>query len=162
MPHSEHHEHVSDVAFEPRDVSAFGVIATGVGILIGTLVSIFLLYFYFIYLRGTRPEPPPRAELAPEYNSIRQPLLQPSPRSDLKYLREYEDQVLNGYRWVDQGKGVVSIHIERAIELVVERGLPPARGDAASLKLWPPRAGSRQTGFDQVQRNQTPELGAPR
>jgi hypothetical protein len=36
-----------------------------------------------------------------------------------------QEAILNSYGWVDKEAGVVRIPIERAIELTLERGLPP-------------------------------------
>jgi hypothetical protein len=43
-----------------------------------------------------------------------------------------EDLLLENYSWVDQGKGAVRIPIERAMELIAERGLPVAPATAAA------------------------------
>jgi cytochrome c oxidase cbb3-type subunit III len=42
----------------------------------------------------------------------------------LKEMRATEDAVLHSYGWVDQAAGIVRIPIERAMELLAERGLP--------------------------------------
>jgi hypothetical protein len=39
-------------------------------------------------------------------------------------LQAHEDELLNNYGWVDQDAEVVRIPIERAMELLLERGLP--------------------------------------
>jgi hypothetical protein len=52
------------------------------------------------------------------------PQLQPNPPVDLERLRREEDDYLSSYGWVDQREGLVHIPIERAIELMAERGLP--------------------------------------
>jgi hypothetical protein len=59
----------------------------------------------------TRP-PPPR------------PRLQTYPFDDIKALRKEENKVLDHYAWVDQNAGVVRIPIERAIDVLAEKGLP--------------------------------------
>lgn len=138
-----------DVSYEERDIRALAVTATGLAILFGTLLVVFLLWFLFDFLKKSRPEPDPRAELAPEYTKLRQPLLQASPRNDLASLRAYEDLVLNSYSWADPQKRTVIIPIERAMEEVLKRGIPPA-GDASGLALFPPRTGARSTGFDRL------------
>jgi hypothetical protein len=56
------------------------------------------------------------------------PALQPNPAIDLEKLHRGEDALLTSYGWVDQREGLVHIPIERAIELMAERGLP-ARSD---------------------------------
>jgi len=53
-----------------------------------------------------------------------EPRLQLAPREDLAALRTREDAELNSYGWVDKTSGVVRIPIDRAMDLVLERGLP--------------------------------------
>ncbi len=64
----------------------------------------------------------PAQELPPE------PRLQTREFQDLLQMRAAEEQRLHSYGWVDRTNGVVRIPIERAIELVAQRGLP-ARPD---------------------------------
>ncbi len=56
-----------------------------------------------------------------------EPRLQVNAPEDLKKLRAQEDSVLNTYGWVDRQKGIVRIPIDRAIDELVKRGLPPLR-----------------------------------
>jgi hypothetical protein len=60
-----------------------------------------------------------------------EPRLQINPRDDLRILHAQEDDLLNNYRWVDQGAGVVRIPIEEAIKITARRGLPAQQGKAA-------------------------------
>ena len=39
---------------------------------------------------------------------------------ELRQVQAQQLEQLNGYRWVDQGRGVVAIPLERAIDLLVE------------------------------------------
>jgi hypothetical protein len=52
------------------------------------------------------------------------PRLQTSPRQDLDDMREEEDRTLGEYGWLDPKAEIVRIPIERAMELIAERGLP--------------------------------------
>ena len=52
-------------------------------------------------------------------------------RADLKSLRAAEDDILNGYRWVDRNKNIVRIPVADAMKLTLQRGLP-ARKQAAA------------------------------
>jgi hypothetical protein len=62
---------------------------------------------------------------APEAGRLQPgPRLQVSPSEDLKEMRAMEDLQLDSYRWVDPEAGIASIPIDRAMELVVKRGLP--------------------------------------
>jgi len=60
----------------------------------------------------------------------RQRILPPEPRLQVDEPRTWQQQLaderarLEGYAWVDQKAGVVRIPVDRALELVAERGLP--------------------------------------
>jgi len=58
-----------------------------------------------------RPLPPP-------------PRLQTEPFGTIKELRASERRFLERYQWVDRKAGTVRIPIDRAMEIVAERGLP--------------------------------------
>ena len=45
---------------------------------------------------------------------------------DVADLHAREDLLLDNYSWVDQSQGKVRIPIERAMELIAQRGLPVA------------------------------------
>jgi hypothetical protein len=61
------------------------------------------------------------------------PRLQSRPSEDLAALRRREDEALTKYRWLDREQKIVQIPVERAIELLLERGLPePAASEPSS------------------------------
>jgi hypothetical protein len=49
------------------------------------------------------------------------------PGQELKATRAAEDLMLNSYAWVDKDKSLVRIPIQRAIDLLAQRGLPSQR-----------------------------------
>jgi len=53
-----------------------------------------------------------------------QPRLQVNARADLAASREREARMLESYGWIDRSRGAVHVPIERAMELVLQRGLP--------------------------------------
>ncbi len=53
-----------------------------------------------------------------------QPRLQTDDVRDLQMLRDQEDLQLDNYMWLDKNAGKVVIPIDRAIDLIAERGLP--------------------------------------
>jgi hypothetical protein len=53
-----------------------------------------------------------------------EPRLEEDERSQMRVFRLKEEQQLHTYGWVDEKAGVAHIPIERAMELVAERGLP--------------------------------------
>jgi hypothetical protein len=70
------------------------------------------------------------AETRPQYP---EPRLQVAPQVDLAALRTRENTELTTYGWIDRGAGVVRIPIDRAIDLLAQRGLP-VRGDPNAPK----------------------------
>ena len=62
-----------------------------------------------------------------------EPRLQVAPQVDLAAMRAREDAELNSYGWVDRQAGVVRLPIERAMDLLAQRGLP-VRGDPNAPK----------------------------
>ena len=61
-----------------------------------------------------------RRVLPQDIGRIRPPVLQDSNADDLIALRKKEAATLAATEWVDRGKGVVRIPIERAMELLVK------------------------------------------
>ncbi len=138
-----------DVAFEASDVDIRHTFITGVSVLIGIWVVIALVYFVFTYLAHQRAvNSPPPLPIAAHGNPMPPyPRLQPSPHKDLKEMRAREDWELNHYFWVDKAKGTVAIPIERAMDILAARGIPPQK-KPANLVLSQPEAGTRETGFE--------------
>ena len=52
------------------------------------------------------------------------PKLETDERNQLNNIRLSEEQKLNSYGWVDQKAGAVRIPIDRAMDLLVQQGLP--------------------------------------
>jgi len=46
----------------------------------------------------------------------------------LRSLRQSEEETLSSYGWVDRKAGIVRIPIDRAMDLVAERGVPKGKG----------------------------------
>ncbi len=79
---------------------------------------------------------------------------------DVADLHTREDLLLENYTWVDRSQGKVRIPIERAMELIAERGLPVApvveraplmAGDKVPAVTVPLTSGFARTGFEQEQ-----------
>ena len=73
-----------------------------------------------------------RAEGEPGSNSLvrvqpdyQGPLLQIRPERDLHEMQHATASDLRGYGWIDRKKGIVSVPVDRAMDLVAQRGLPP-------------------------------------
>jgi hypothetical protein len=87
-------------------------------------------------------EPPPPLAQREADREPPAPRLQTTPVVDLERYREAQQQVLERYAWVDEKNGIAQIPIERAIELVAERGLPPLPAPAAAPGASNPTEGA--------------------
>ena len=56
-----------------------------------------------------------------------EPRLEPFPLAPGQKLRAEEEALLTTYGWVDRKAGMARIPIDRAIEILAERGLPPSK-----------------------------------
>ena len=91
----------------------------------------------------------------------------PSPRlqlddgyQEIADIHAKEDLLLNNYSWVDKSQGKVRIPIDKAIELIAQRGLPVASnvqraplltGDARPMVATPLTNGFARTGYEHDQ-----------
>jgi len=117
----------SGAGHEERDVSFRPVIGGLVGLIALLLASFFLMWLVFKFFAAREAEyGPPANPLAQKFGREvpPQPQLQPAPLQDLAALHAQEDSILNSYGWVDRKTGVVRIPLQRALELLAERGLP--------------------------------------
>jgi hypothetical protein len=87
---------------------------------------------------------------------------------DLATLHEREDLLLNYYSWIDRGQGKVRIPIERAMELIAQRGLPVApaeqrqplmMGDSTPTVQMPLTDGFAPTAYEQALHSPTEQAG---
>jgi hypothetical protein len=68
-----------------------------------------------------------------------QPRLEVKPGADLAGLRAAEDADLNSYGWIDRSAGTVHIPIDRAMQLILQRGLPDVGAGKTPLSLMQAR-----------------------
>jgi hypothetical protein len=119
-----------DVSFRPIIIGLIGLLAL---LVLGAILMRLLMGYLAVQQARTSPRANPLAQrfarqLPPE------PRLQTDPLQDLLNLHKDEDALLNNYAWVDRKVGTVRIPIERAMELLAERGLParPQSGSTPS------------------------------
>ena len=65
--------------------------------------------------------------------------LEVKPGASLAELRAAEDADLNSYGWIDRNSGTIRIPIERAMQLLLERGLPDVGQGETPLSLMQAR-----------------------
>ena len=110
--------------YETRDVNIRGAYTFAITLFLVLVAVIFGMRGLFWHFQSTQPLGP---EVTP-FKSARElppvPRLQPDPRQDLAHMKEQQEEILNSYGWADQGTGKVRIPIDRAMDLLLQRGLP--------------------------------------
>jgi hypothetical protein len=131
-PHHDHERKDVDV------VSLFTIVLT----LFVTCIVVFLVVTIMMhYFKAHEPAktagqaniPATRVEEFPV------PRLEVRPGASLAELRAAEDVDLNSYGWVDRNAGTVRIPIDRAMELILQRGLPDVGAGKTPLSLMQAR-----------------------
>lgn len=144
----------SDSGHEVSDISIKGTAIFGVSLLIflvGVLLAVALFFQGYAFLNGRldglRPKAEPAASsvvrAAPAYQG---PLLQVKPEEDLRWMREHDASDLQSYGWVDRPRGIVRLPVSRAMDLLVERGLPPVSPGKTLVELQAQRAQPQVVG----------------
>ena len=145
-PHTKHGHSPEEnpaVSYERSDLDTFAVTKFGIGLAIGTVAAVFMMWGLFQFLKHRAEEASQglphsiiemRRELAPPEPRL-QSMGNPhsadvsqgdlrSPRVELGKFREEEAMQLASYAWLDPNKGIVRVPVEVAKELVLKKGLP--------------------------------------
>lgn len=126
-----------EVEFEQKDLGARPILIFLVSLTVFCVLVALLVRGFYSYLDayGNRHEPvqnplvqenraDPRLVEPADIAKFPQPRLETNETIEINKFRLQEEQTLNSYGWVDQEAGVVRIPIDRAMELVAQRGLP--------------------------------------
>ena len=116
--HENHHE-VSDVSAKPIFYFAIGLVV----LILLTLISMKSL-FNLLDQEADRSDPQLSGVATERPKLPPLPRLETDPVSARKQFFQNQKMLIESYGWVDQKQGVVRIPIKRAMELLVERGLP--------------------------------------
>jgi hypothetical protein len=81
-----------------------------------------------------------------------EPRLEVKPGASLTELRAAEDADLNSYGWVDRNTGTVRIPIDRAMQLLIDRGLPDVGAGQTPLSLMQARPSEKASPSRLMQR----------
>ena len=120
------------VGHEKIDVHAPSIIKFAVGLAVTIAASMLLMAWLFGYFGAHQPAYAPPASLLVKGRQIPPgPLLEVNEGPPLQQLVAQENETLNSYGWVDKQTGVVRISIDRAMSLLLRRGLP-TRGEATA------------------------------
>ena len=130
--------------FEQEDLSSRTALYFLAGlVLVGLVVYLIVFGMYrFLDTYATAHQPPMSPMVTPEADTravtpqnaetFPQPRLEENERTQLRSFIEDQDRKLATYDWVDKDRGTVRIPIDRAMELIEQRGLPVHAEEASS------------------------------
>jgi hypothetical protein len=133
-------EHVHAYAHEGTDTSVHSV-ALLAGAFVGMLIFGFIVgYGTYKILGSIGTVSPPPALIETTRTLPPGPRLQVNAPRDLSDYLKQQQQTLDTYGWVDQKAGVVRIPIDRAMDLLLEKGLPVRAESAGGPPASQPKA----------------------
>ena len=150
MNHDAKHGSAAHGSYEHQDLQPKNILYFLLALAVATIVCLFGLRGVYSYLdqreKSGQPQvsplvtnaPADTRHVAPGYpqTTFPDPKLEEDERGQLNGIITNEQNRLYTYGWVDENAGTVHIPIERAMDLIVERGLPvrapDANGDAAA------------------------------
>ncbi len=121
----------SQRGYEDSDVSVGRLYAFAGGvvglIVLGVLGSAFVFHFFVRH----QPLGPPASPFEDVRALPPEPRLQTTAPLDLQSYRTGQEKILEGYGWVDPHAGLVRIPVDRAMDLLLQKGYP-VRGHSSA------------------------------
>ncbi len=140
--------------FERQDIGVSTVVYFFLGLAVACVIAYFIVDGLYSFLdkrmQADQPAISPLVTNAPtdvrhvprDYpqSVFPSPKLEEDERGQLDGIRLQEEQTLATYDYVDQKSGVVRIPIDRAMDLIAQRGLPVRQGGASQSATQPQEA----------------------
>ncbi|MGA8222229.1 MAG: hypothetical protein WB780_11295 [Candidatus Acidiferrales bacterium] len=116
--------------YERKDADVRSLLKFGLSLFVILVVVLISMKWTFSYFAASQQLGPPASPFENARVLPPQPRLQPQPRLDLEAYCSTQMTELNTYGWVDPHNEVVRIPVDRAMDLIIQRGLPsrPAPG----------------------------------
>jgi hypothetical protein len=125
-------------SYEHEDLAPKGILYFMLALIVGTLFCVVMLRGVCAFLdkreKASQPAMSPLVTNVPEDTrhvahgypkaAFPEPRLEEDERGQLYGIRMGEDKTLYTYGWVDEKAGTVRIPIDRAMDLLAQRGLP--------------------------------------
>lgn len=143
MAHEDLHK-PNGPGYEVKDASTREIVLTGIGLAVGTIIVCVAVAGLLKVLTATEGKSrQPITQIPAMHSFPPEPRLQQLPPLELDQVRRIEDERLASYGWVDKDAGRVRIPIDRAMDLVIQRGLPVRSAQTAG------GSGAPKTGLNQ-------------
>ena len=109
---------------ETSDASIRNLLIFGAGLALLVIAGLIVSRVVFRYFVGHQGLGPPASPFENVRTLPPEPRLQVTAPMDLKQYKTAQDGILNSYGWVDRQAGVVRITVDRAMDLLLQRGFP--------------------------------------
>jgi hypothetical protein len=131
---------------EKKDADVTTIVLIAVGTLLLVLLVQLTVWMTLRHLRLNRAEKEQGAALVTErLKQFPDPRLQIDPALDLAKVRASDLRDLDTFAWIDRKAGVFRIPIERAMQLLSERGLPDVGENQTPLSLMQARPTAKKS-----------------
>jgi hypothetical protein len=128
--------------YETRDANVRGVFGFLVVLGLVLVFTALVCWGLFKYFSAGQGHPAPASPFAETRQLPSGPQLQVNPRQDFLRYRAEQEQSLESYAWENRDDGTVRVPIERAMELLLQKGLPVATGASSADAEKPAPKGS--------------------
>ena len=141
-----HEPIINHDGFEQEDLSSRSALYFLAGLVLVCVVVYLIVFgmYRFLDSYATAHQPPMSPMVTPEADTravtpenaetFPQPRLEENERTQFRSFIEDQDRKLATYDWVDKDRGTVRIPIDRAMELIEQRGLPVHQEGASSAQ----------------------------
>ena len=120
----EEHSTTNGAGYEVEDAGVREIVFTGIGLAVGTILICFAVLGLFKAMSVMDEGRQAAIEIPTPQTFPPGPRLQQHPWEELQVVRKREDEMLTTYGWVNKDAGTVRIPVSRAMDTIVERGLP--------------------------------------
>ncbi len=154
MPEAREPRHRESQHFD-REIGVRGIVLFGIGLAALIVITGLAMWGLFRGLQQReegRETPLPPLVLREGAPPVPAPHLQTTPEQDLRALRAMEDSLSHTYGWVDETAGVARIPVERAMQILLEQGLPTR----AAPRPWVQPGTWRDPSLQRLAREEAP------
>jgi|SRR6516162_742749 hypothetical protein len=132
-PHGQEPPVDRGLGYEPRDASIKGLLQFAFWMAVVLVITLFAMRGLFDYIKKAQPLGPTSSPLVKEGQRVLppSPRLQVHPHQELADYCAEQQRDVNSYGWLNQQAGVVHIPVDRAIDLILAKGLPTRASNEA-------------------------------
>jgi hypothetical protein len=154
-----------DTGFEHEDLSTRGIVAFMIGLAVTGVAVYFIIVSMYSFLdnyersqmltaspltttKGAISRVVTQSDMEKTFKDNGAPMLEVIEGVELRKDLIKQEEQLNSYGWVDKKAGVAHIPIERAMELIAQRGLPTVPPAKAGGITTPASKGPEKQGVE--------------